>query len=145
MDPRAIRPKRPWHCYVLIHMPLVRTPMIAPSHRLNPVPAISPERAAAMVVRRLVEKPGAHRYPAGHARRSRHLLRAEDVAPNSASALPGLPGFGRGARTAFRPGDGSAVETEAEAPGPCRRRGYPDAPTGQTPGAAGARGALVKA
>ncbi|MDD4868757.1 MAG: short chain dehydrogenase, partial [Mycobacterium sp.] len=38
-------------------MPLVSTPMIAPSHRLNPVPAISPERAAAMVVRGLVEKP----------------------------------------------------------------------------------------
>ena len=31
--------------------------MIAPSQRLNPVPAISPERAAAMVVRGLVEKP----------------------------------------------------------------------------------------
>ena len=40
-----------------IHMPLVRTPMIAPSQRLNAVPAISPERAAAMVVRGLVEKP----------------------------------------------------------------------------------------
>ncbi|BDB40728.1 short chain dehydrogenase [Mycobacterium kiyosense] len=40
-----------------IHMPLVRTPMIAPSKRLNPVPAISPERAAAMVVRGLVDKP----------------------------------------------------------------------------------------
>jgi len=39
-----------------IHMPLVRTPMITPSRRLNPVPAISPERAAAMVVRGLVEK-----------------------------------------------------------------------------------------
>lgn len=40
-----------------IHMPLVATPMIAPSKRLNPVPAISPERAAAMVVRGLVDKP----------------------------------------------------------------------------------------
>ncbi len=40
-----------------IHMPLVATPMIAPSHRLNSVPPISPERAAAMVVRGLVEKP----------------------------------------------------------------------------------------
>jgi thioester reductase-like protein/short-subunit dehydrogenase len=40
-----------------IHMPLVRTPMIAPSKRLNVVPAISAERAAAMVVRALVEKP----------------------------------------------------------------------------------------
>ena len=40
-----------------IHMPLVKTPMIAPSQRLNPVPPISPERAAAMVVRGLVDKP----------------------------------------------------------------------------------------
>jgi thioester reductase-like protein/short-subunit dehydrogenase involved in D-alanine esterification of teichoic acids len=48
-----------------IHMPLVRTPMIAPSHRLNPVPAISPERAAAMVVRGLVEKPSRIDTPLG--------------------------------------------------------------------------------
>ncbi len=48
-----------------IHMPLVRTPMIAPSHRLNAVPAISPERAAAMVVRGLVEKPARIDTPIG--------------------------------------------------------------------------------
>ena len=48
-----------------IHMPLVRTPMIVPSHRLNPVPAISPERAAAMVVRGLVEKPARIDTPMG--------------------------------------------------------------------------------
>ncbi|OBG28663.1 SDR family oxidoreductase [Mycobacterium sp. 852002-51057_SCH5723018] len=48
-----------------IHMPLVRTPMIAPSHRLNPVPAISPERAAAMVVRGLVDKPARIDTPLG--------------------------------------------------------------------------------
>jgi NAD(P)-dependent dehydrogenase (short-subunit alcohol dehydrogenase family) len=40
-----------------IHMPLVATPMIVPSRRLNPVPAISPEHAAAMVVRGLIDKP----------------------------------------------------------------------------------------
>ena len=40
-----------------IHMPLVKTPMSVPSQRLNPVPPISPERAAAMVVRGLVDKP----------------------------------------------------------------------------------------
>ncbi len=40
-----------------IHMPLVETPMIAPSRRLNPVPPITAEHAAAMVVRALVEKP----------------------------------------------------------------------------------------
>jgi len=48
-----------------IHMPLVRTPMITPSQRLNPVPAISPERAAAMVVRGLVEKPARIDTPLG--------------------------------------------------------------------------------
>ncbi|MGA7054015.1 MAG: SDR family oxidoreductase [Mycobacterium sp.] len=48
-----------------IHMPLVRTPMITPSQRLNPVRAISAERAAAMVVRGLVEKPARIDTPLG--------------------------------------------------------------------------------
>ena len=43
--------------FTTIHMPLVKTPMIAPSRRLNPMPPISAEHAAAMVVRGLVEKP----------------------------------------------------------------------------------------
>jgi thioester reductase-like protein/NADP-dependent 3-hydroxy acid dehydrogenase YdfG len=48
-----------------IHMPLVRTPMIVPSRRLNPVPPISPEHAAAMVVRGLIEKPARIDTPLG--------------------------------------------------------------------------------
>ncbi|MCV7315468.1 SDR family oxidoreductase [Mycolicibacillus parakoreensis] len=48
-----------------IHMPLVATPMIAPSRRLNPVPAISPEHAAAMVVRALIDKPSRIDTPSG--------------------------------------------------------------------------------
>jgi NAD(P)-dependent dehydrogenase (short-subunit alcohol dehydrogenase family) len=48
-----------------IHMPLVRTPMIAPSRRLNPVPPISAEHAAAMVVRALIEKPARIDTPLG--------------------------------------------------------------------------------
>jgi thioester reductase-like protein/NADP-dependent 3-hydroxy acid dehydrogenase YdfG len=43
--------------FTSIHMPLVRTPMIAPSRQLNPMPPITAEHAAAMVVRGLVEKP----------------------------------------------------------------------------------------
>jgi hypothetical protein len=43
--------------FTTIHMPLVTTPMIAPSNRLNPIPAISAEHAAAMVVRGLIDKP----------------------------------------------------------------------------------------
>jgi NAD(P)-dependent dehydrogenase (short-subunit alcohol dehydrogenase family) len=48
-----------------IHMPLVATPMIVPSRRLNPVRAISAERAAAMVVRGLVAKPARIDTPLG--------------------------------------------------------------------------------
>jgi thioester reductase-like protein/short-subunit dehydrogenase involved in D-alanine esterification of teichoic acids len=48
-----------------IHMPLVRTPMITPSRRLNPVPPISSEHAAAMVVRGLIEKPARIDTPLG--------------------------------------------------------------------------------
>lgn len=48
-----------------IHMPLVATPMIVPSRRLNPVPPISAEHAAAMVVRGLIDKPARIDTPAG--------------------------------------------------------------------------------
>ncbi len=48
-----------------IHMPLVRTPMIAPSRRLNAVRAISVDHAAAMVVRGLIDKPARIDTPLG--------------------------------------------------------------------------------
>jgi thioester reductase-like protein/NADP-dependent 3-hydroxy acid dehydrogenase YdfG len=48
-----------------IHMPLVATPMIVPSRRLNPVPPISAEHAAAMVVRGLIDKPARIDTPLG--------------------------------------------------------------------------------
>ncbi|RAV17213.1 short chain dehydrogenase [Mycolicibacterium sp. GF69] len=51
--------------FTTIHMPLVRTPMIVPSRRLNPVPAISAEHAAAMVVRGLIDKPARIDTPLG--------------------------------------------------------------------------------
>jgi thioester reductase-like protein/short-subunit dehydrogenase len=51
--------------FTSIHMPLVKTPMIAPSRRLNPVPPITAEHAAAMVVRGLVEKPARIDTPVG--------------------------------------------------------------------------------
>ena len=51
--------------FTSIHMPLVKTPMIAPSRQLNPIPAITPEHAAAMVVRGLIEKPSRIDTPMG--------------------------------------------------------------------------------
>ena len=83
-----------------IHMPLVRTPMIAPSHRLNPVPAISPERAAAMVVRGLVDKPARIDTPLGTLaeagnyfapRTSRRVLHQLYLGYPDSAAARGLP------------------------------------------------------
>jgi thioester reductase-like protein/NADP-dependent 3-hydroxy acid dehydrogenase YdfG len=51
--------------FTSIHMPLVETPMIAPSRKLNPTQAISAEHAAAMVVRGLVDKPARIDTPVG--------------------------------------------------------------------------------
>jgi NAD(P)-dependent dehydrogenase (short-subunit alcohol dehydrogenase family) len=51
--------------FTSIHMPLVKTPMIAPSRRLNPLPPITAEHAAAMVVRGLVDKPARIDTPVG--------------------------------------------------------------------------------
>jgi len=83
-----------------IHMPLVATPMIVPSHRLNPVPAISPERAAAMVVRGLIEKPARIDPPlgtlaeAGHyfaPRLSRRILHQLYLGYPDSAAARGMP------------------------------------------------------
>ncbi len=43
--------------FTSIHMPLVRTPMIAPTKMYDRFPAISPAQAAGKVIRALVEKP----------------------------------------------------------------------------------------
>lgn len=43
--------------FTTVRMPLVRTPMIAPTDEYTEAPAASPEAAAAMVVRALIERP----------------------------------------------------------------------------------------
>ncbi len=43
--------------FTTVRMPLVRTPMIAPTDEYTEAPAASPEAAAAMIVRALVERP----------------------------------------------------------------------------------------
>lgn len=51
--------------FTTIHMPLVRTPMIAPTGQYNAGPATSPEKAAAMVVRALIDRPKRIDVPVG--------------------------------------------------------------------------------
>ena len=43
--------------FTSIHMPLVRTPMIAPTKMYDRFPAISPAQAASKVIHALVERP----------------------------------------------------------------------------------------
>lgn len=43
--------------FTTVRMPLVRTPMIAPTDEYTEAPAASPETAAAMIVRALIERP----------------------------------------------------------------------------------------
>ncbi|WP_156690505.1 SDR family oxidoreductase [Mycobacterium sp. Marseille-P9652] len=103
-----------------IHMPLVATPMIAPSHRLNPVPAISAERAAAMVVRGLVEKPARIDTPLGTLaeagnyfapKTSRRILHQLYLGYPDSAAARGLPGE-----------PAAPAESRAPAPPPPPRR-----------------------
>ncbi len=98
-----------------IHMPLVDTPMIVPSQRLNPVPPISPEHAAAMVVRGLVEKPTRIDPPlgtvaeAGHyfaPRLSRWILHQLYLGYPDSAAARGLPISPAAPRPPERPGTG---------------------------------------
>jgi NAD(P)-dependent dehydrogenase (short-subunit alcohol dehydrogenase family) len=43
--------------FTTVNMPLVRTPMIAPTHAYRNVPALTPEEAAELVVHAIVQKP----------------------------------------------------------------------------------------
>ena len=134
--------------FTTIHMPLVATPMITPSKSLNPMPAISAEHAAAMVVRGLVEKPVRIDTPLGTLsdighyftpKLSRRVLHQLYLGyPDSAAARGDTP-----------------PETVPAQPDTDRRRGAqarppgPSAPAGaaarQTGGPSHSRGALVTA
>ena len=126
-----------------IHMPLVKTPMIAPSQRLNAVPAISPERAAAMVVRGLVEKPARIDTPIGTLaeagnyfapRTSRRVLHQLYLGYPDSAAAQGI--------SPPDPDPPNRGASASQAPG---TRRHPDrcAQAGQTAGPVGPRRALV--
>ena len=55
--------------FTTVHMPLVRTPMIAPTRIYDAFPTDSPEEAADMVLHAPDRPPQARRHGAGHARR----------------------------------------------------------------------------
>ena len=113
-----------------IHMPLVRTPMIVPSRRLNPVPPISAEHAAAMVVRALVEKPARIDTPLGTLadfgnyltpKLSRRVLHQLYLGyPDSAAARGDAPAEVKG-ETSRRPKRPARAVATVRVPRPIRR------------------------
>jgi len=45
-------------CFTTINMPLVKTPMIAPTKMYDSVPTLTPDEAAGLVVKGIIERPG---------------------------------------------------------------------------------------
>ena len=68
--------------FTTIHMPLVRTPMIAPTKMYDAFPAITPRRGRRHDLRGDARAPQAHGHAPGHVRRGR--LRARARAPSTA-------------------------------------------------------------
>lgn len=123
-----------------IHMPLVRTPMIVPSRRLNPVRPISAEHAAAMVVRALIENRCASTPRWAHSPRSATISRRGSRGGSCTSSISATPIRRR--RRGWHPRQCSTQAAAAETRGPC---GQPAArsPAGPESGTPGARSALV--
>ena len=79
-----------------IHMPLVRTPMIAPTKIYDKFPTISPAQAADMVIKAMVERPHEINTAARQRRRDRPHVRAQGGVPGAQHGLPRVPGLGGG-------------------------------------------------
>ena len=78
--------------FTTIHMPLVRTPMIAPTKIYDSFPTISPDEAADLICEAIRAKPKQINTRLGHVRRGRLRARAEGRRPDPAHGLQGVPG-----------------------------------------------------
>lgn len=101
--------------FTTIHMPLVRTPMIAPSGDQGR--AESPEWAAATIVRALIERPRRIDVPVGTLGRIRCPVRPPPARCRAAPLLPDAARFPGRPRRAERTGSGRLAHT-----GPHHRR-----------------------
>ena len=108
--------------FTTIHMPLVRTPMIAPTKMYDAFPAISPDEAADMICEAMRSRPKHMGTRLGHLRRDRLHALPERRRPAPAPRLPRVPRLGclqgpegrhRGARLLRAAGDGDVDEGRA--------------------------------
>ena len=80
--------------FTSIHMPLVRTPMIAPTKLYDKFPTISPAQAADLVIKAMVERPHEINTAARQRRRGRPHGRAQGGVPGAEHGLPRVPRLG---------------------------------------------------
>ena len=80
--------------FTTIHMPLVRTPMIAPTKLYDKFPTISPAQAADLVIKAMVDRPHEINTLLGNAGAVAHTLAPEAGVPGAQPGLPGLPRLG---------------------------------------------------
>ena len=91
--------------FTTIHMPLVRTPMIAPTKMYDSFPTISPGRGGRPDLRGDPREAEADQHAARDVRRGALRARAEGRRPDPAHGLQGVPGVvGREGRGRRRPG-----------------------------------------
>ncbi len=103
--------------FTSIHMPLVRTPMIAPTKMYDRFPAITPAQAASKVIKALVERPHEINTKTGNLGALAHTLAPKDGVPGPARRLPGVPGLvGRARRQPGGP-DGEGQPAKGAFPG----------------------------
>jgi NAD(P)-dependent dehydrogenase (short-subunit alcohol dehydrogenase family) len=96
--------------FTSINMPLVRTPMIAPTKLYQNVPTLTPEEAADLVVEAIIHKPVRIATRLGIFGQVVHAVLAQGGADHHEHQLPHVPGFHRRRRP------------EGRRPGPAHRR-----------------------
>ena len=82
--------------FTSIHMPLVRTPMIAPTKIYDKFPTISPAQAADLVIKAMVERPHEINTLLGNVGAVAHTVAPKLRVPGAEHGLPRLPGLGGG-------------------------------------------------
>ena len=84
--------------FTIINMPLVRTPMIAPTKIYDEMPTvIAPDEAADMIADAIIRKPQRIATRLGVIAEIMHLIDAEDVRGRDELRLPDVPGLRGGA------------------------------------------------
>ena len=92
--------------FTTIHMPLVRTPMIAPTKIYDSFPTISPDEAADIICEAIRSKPKQINTRLGTFGEVLYARRAQGGRPDPAHGLQGVPGVGRREGPEGRQGEG---------------------------------------